>query len=259
MKLDLRERLRDGKLCLGLNTPHSRTAEIAPILRACGYHWMLIDAEHHPMPSGVAYEIALAAIRCGIFPFVRPQTNLPHEIGAHLTNGALGVLVPHVNTVEQAESAARACRYPPIGDLSVPGVITQFGYGKPLTEAAEEFNREAICIAMIESRQAVGAVEDIASVKGVDGLLVGMSDLTFEMGMPGAYSHPDTRAAVERICRAAKANGKFVGMGGVKEAEDWQRYMGMGVRMVMTENDLSMMMWRMKDRVGFFSGLLDQR
>lgn len=257
MNLDFRERLEGGKICLGLNTPHSRTSEIAPILRACGYHWIMIDAEHHPMPSGFAYEIALSAIRCGVFPFVRPRTNLPHEIGAHLTNGALGVIVPHVNTVEQAVSAARACRYPPLGDLSVPGVITQFGYGQPLTEAAERFNREAICIVMIESRQAVNCVEEIASVKGVDGLLVGMSDLTFEMGLPGGYGHSETAAAVERICRAAKTNDKFVGMGGVREAVDWKRYMDMGVRMVMTENDLSMLIWRMKDRVNFFTELLN--
>lgn len=254
---DLKERLREGKLCLGLNTPHSRTPEIAPILRTCGFHWMLIDAEHHPMPMGRAYEIALAAIRAGIFPFVRPRTNSAHEIGAHLTNGALGVLVPHVNTEEQAVAAARASRYSPRGDLSVPGVITQFGYDVPLTEAAERFNREALCITIIESREAVSNVEKIAAVDGIDGLLVGMSDLTFEMGIPGGYGHPDTQAAVERVCRAAKAQGKFVGMGGVKAPEDWKRYMKMGVRMVMTENDLSMLIARMKDRAAYFSDLLD--
>jgi len=257
---DFTTRLAAGELVFGLNTPLGRTPEIGPIVRAGGYHWMLIDDEHHPMPVGLAYEIALSAIRAGIFPFVRPRTNAPHDIGAYLTNGAMGVLVPHVNTAEQARAAARACRYPPVGDLSVPGIIVQFGYGQyGLAEAAELFNRHVQCVAMIESREAVANVEAIAAVEGVDGLLIGTSDLCFEMGYPGGYGHPEVVAAIERTCKAARAVGKYVGMGGPKDPADWQRYIGFGVRMVMTENDLSLLIARMKERTSQFLALKPER
>ena len=251
--LDFKSRLARGELVLGLNTPLCRTPEIAPILRAGGYHWMMIDDEHHPMPTGAAYEIALSALRSGVLPLVRPRTNSPHEIGACLTNGALGVCVPHVEDAAQARTASRACYYPPRGALSVPGVISQFGYDRfTLDEAAATFNREVVCVVMIESRQAVANVEAIAAVEGVHGLLIGGSDLCFEMGLPGGYGEPAMADAVRRICNAAYSNGKFVGMGGVKSRDDWQKYIEMGVRMILTENDAALLIARMKQRTQEF-------
>ncbi len=256
LALEFKARLARNEIVLGLNTPLSRTPEIGPIIRAGGYHWMLIDDEHHPMPMGLAYNIALAAIRAGIMPLARPRTNSPHDIGACLTNGALGVAVPHVNTAAEALAAARACYYPPIGDLSVPGVIVQVGYDRySLDEAAAVFNREVVCVVMIESREAVANVEAIAAVPGVHGMLIGASDLCFEMGLPGAYGDPRMIEAVKRVCDAARANGKFVGMGGPKNPADWKRYIDFGVRMIMTENDLAMLIARMKERTRYFLDL----
>jgi len=250
---EFKTRLARDEIVLGLNTPLGRTPEIGHIARAGGYHWMLIDDEHHPMPAGLAYEIALSAIRAGIMPLVRPRTNSTHDIGAHLTNGALGVAVPHVNTEAEAIAAARACYYPPEGDLSVPGAIVQFGYDRyALDEAAAMFNREVVCVVMIESREAVANVEAIAAVPGVHGLLIGASDLCFEMGLPGGYGHPKMIEAVQKVCTAARAAGKFVGMGGPKKPEDWQRYVDFGVRMIMTENDLALLLARMKERTQYF-------
>jgi 2-keto-3-deoxy-L-rhamnonate aldolase RhmA len=254
--LEFKARLARNEMVLGLNTPLSRTPEIGPIARAGGYHWMLIDDEHHPMPSDLAYNIALSAIRAGIMPIARPRSNSPHDIGACLTNAALGVAVPHVNTEAQAIAAARACYYPPLGDLSVPGVIVQLGYDRySLDEAAAAFNREVVCIVMIESREAVANVEAIAAVPGVHGLLIGASDLCFEMGLPGAYGDPRMVDAVRSVCNAARANSKFVGMGGPKNPADWKRYIDCGVRMVMTENDLAMLIARMKERTRYFLDL----
>lgn len=258
--LEFKSRLAAGELVLGLNTPLCRTPEIAPILRAGGYHWMLVDDEHHPMPVGAAYEISLSALRSGVLPLVRPRTNSPHEIGACLTNGALGVCVPHVEDAAQARAAAHACYYPPRGGLSVPGVISQFGYDRfTLDEAAATFNREVVCVVMIESRKAVANVESIAAVDGVHGLLIGGSDLCFEMGLPGGYGEPAMADAVAKICKAAIRHGKFVGMGGVKSRDDWQKYIDMGVRMILTENDAALLIARMKQRVQEFLTLSPRR
>lgn len=252
----LRDRLASGQIALGMNVRHSRTSEIGPILADCGYHWLMVDDEHSPMPSGVAYEIMLAAIRAGVCPVARPRTKDHAQIGSQLTNGALGVMLAHIGSAEEALVTTRATRYAPEGDLSVPGSITQLGYRKmPLQEATAAFNKVVMAIAMIESPDAVEQVEAIAAVPFVDVLFVGASDLTWDMGIPGQYGHERVVAVVDRICRAARANGKYVGIGGVKEDRDWVRYIELGVRMIMTENDLTMMTTRMVERAQHYLGL----
>ncbi|MGE0151625.1 MAG: HpcH/HpaI aldolase/citrate lyase family protein [Reyranellaceae bacterium] len=257
-KIDLPffKRLKADEIVVGMNIRHSRTSEIGPMLASAGYHWFFTDDEHSPVPLDRSYDINLAAIRAGVLPFVRARQNNPAEIGCHLSNGALGVFVPHVNTAAEAEAAAMACRYPPVGKLSVPGSIPQFGYtGKSLPELCGVFNDNVVCTVMIESPEAVANVDAIAAVKGVDVLFMGASDLTFEMGIPSQYGHDRVTDAVARVCAAARKHGKVAGMGGVKEPSDWARYTGMGMRVLLSENDLSMLMYRLNDRAKFFSGL----
>lgn len=252
----MRDRLAMDQVALGLNARYSRTSELGAILADCGYHWFFVDAEHSPMPQARAYEMCLGAIRAGVTPIARPRRNEPAEIGAPLSNGAMGVLVPHVNTAEEAARAAHAARFPPAGGLSAPGSIPQFGYQKvPLGEAAERFNREVTVIAMIESAEAVANAEAIAAVDGVDGLFIGASDLTFDMGIHSQYGHDRVTAAVGRVCRAARGEGKFAGIGGVREDADWARYVKLGIRLVLTENDLTLLIARARERAAFFTAL----
>ena len=250
------ERLRQGQMILGMNARHSRTSEIAAILKGCGYHWLFLDDEHSPIPMDRAYDISLAAIRIGLTPCVRARTNHPAEIGRHLSNGALGVIIPHVNTAEEALHAARSCRFPPRGELSVPGAFPQFGYpGIPAHHATAAMNDLVMVVVMIESQEAVDNVDAIAAVDGADVLFVGLHDLTHEMGVPGEYGHERVVAAIDRVCKAARANGKFAGIGGVKENEMWGRYVKMGMRMILAENDLTMLVARASERATFFLSL----
>ena len=256
MTLSLRQRLQSDQVAIGLNARHSRTAEIGAILGDCGYHWFFVDQEHNPVPFGIAYEMCLGAIRAGVTPFARARTNSPEAIGSQMTNGVMGVFVPHVDTAEQAARAALAARYPPDGILSVPGAVPQFGYKRvPLPEATARFNAEVLGVAMIESAEAVGNVEAIAATAGIDALFIGASDLTFDMGIPSEYGHERTAEAVARVCAAAQANAIHAGMGGVKEDADWARYIKLGIRLVLTENDLSLLITRATERAAFFDGL----
>lgn len=170
------------------------------------------------------------------------------EIASWLTNGALGVVVPHVNSTNEARHASRAAKYPPQGTLSVPGSIPQFGYGIPLAEASRRFNEESVTMLMIESEAAVECVEDIAAVPGADVLFVGSSDLVFDMGLPGGYDHPRYVAALERIASAARAHGKGFGVGGVGRDAQWEAVLALGAQVVLTENDLSMIVNRARER-----------
>jgi 2-keto-3-deoxy-L-rhamnonate aldolase RhmA len=253
-----RARMARGEVALGSNVRFSRSAEIGPILAACGVSWIMLDYEHSPASPHLAYDIALGAIRAGVLPFARPAGHDAAQIAGLLTNGALGLLVPHVDTPEQAEAVARAARFAPRGHLSVPGTLPQFGYELSLKEACARFNEEVVVVAMIESAAAVASAEAIAAVEGIDGLFIGASDLLWDLNLPGRYDGPELRAAVLHVCAAARSRGKFAGMGGPRDEGPWRGFMAAGMRMVLTENDLSLLMRGARDRAAFFNGLLQK-
>ncbi len=251
-----RERLQAGELALGLNIRQPRHVEIGPMLKSCGYHWLFLDDETSPLPGGRSHEIALTATRVGITPLVRVRRNDAAEIGVQLANGAMGVIVPHVNTAEEAAYAARASRFPPDGDMAVPGSLPQLGYRPlPFAEATRKLNELCLVVAMIETAEAVANVNAIAAVPGVDVLFIGFHDLTQQLGMPSQDDHPDVVAAVEAVCAAAAKHGKFAGMGGVETEGAWGRFIGMGMRFILAGHDSRMMMNGATARAQFFEGL----
>ncbi|WP_338664766.1 aldolase/citrate lyase family protein [Pararoseomonas sp. SCSIO 73927] len=251
-----RARMRAGELALGSNLRISRSAEAGPILAACGFHWAMIDFEHSPASPHLAHDIALSAIRAGLLPLARPSSHDPREIAGLLTNGALGLVVPHVDTPEQAAAVARSARFAPRGNLSVPGTLAHFGYDKGLAEACAIFNEEVVIVVMIESRTAVANVEAIAATPGIDGLFIGGSDLLWDLGLPGRYDAPELLDAVQRTGTAARRHGLFAGMGGPKEEGPWHGFLRAGMRMILTENDITLMMRGARDRRCFFEGAL---
>jgi hypothetical protein len=133
-----------------------------------------------------------------------------------LDNGAMGVVVPHVDTAEEAATVARAYRFPPVGERSWGGPPFAYGLHAPNpAEAQAELNREILVACMIETPEAVRNADAIAAVPGVDVLMFGTSDLTATMGIPGQIGHPDVRKAYEAVGAACRTHGKVMGMGGV--------------------------------------------
>lgn len=250
-----RATISGGGIVLGSNVRFSRSAEIGAMLADCGFAWMMLDFEHSPMTPHLAYDIALGAIRSGVLPLARPASHDACEIAGLLTNGALGVLAPHVDTAEQAAAIASACRFAPRGKLSVPGSLPQFGYGLKLAEACARFNAEVVVVAMIESARAVENVAAIAATEGIDGIFIGASDLLWDLGLPGGYLSRELAKAVATCTAAAGAVGKFVGLGGPPVETVWRAAINAGVRMVLTENDMTLLLRGARDRAAFFAGL----
>jgi 2-keto-3-deoxy-L-rhamnonate aldolase RhmA len=251
----LAARLAGGGIALGCNVRFSRSAEIGPMLAAAGFHWMMLDQEHSPVAPHLAYDIALAGIRAGIVPLARPASHDPAHIAALLTNGALGLVAPHVDTSDQAAAIARAARFAPEGTLSVPGTLPHFGYDLSLAEACTRFNADVTVVAMIESRTALANVEAIAATPGIDGLFIGASDLLWEAGFPADYTGPILADAVTRVTQAARNAGKFCGMGGPRDDTVWRGFLGQGMQMILTENDLSLLLRGARERAAYFAGL----
>ncbi len=248
--------LRAGKTAIGFGVSALRTVAAPQLAKAAGYDWLFIDMEHGAFSVNEATQLCIAALPVGIAPIVRVCAGALDEGTRALDNGAQGIVVPHVDTPEQAKRAAEAFRYPPQGHRSWGGGIAQFGYlPPPVAQAQAEINAETLVVVMIESPEAVANAEAIAAVDGVDVLLFGTSDLTAEMGISGQIGHPRVQDAYRSVGAACARHGKTMGMGGVYD-ETWAKtYIGMGARFLLGGADQGFIMQAATARAEFLRGL----
>jgi len=182
---------------------------IAELLAHAGFDAVVLDWQHG---VGVGHESVLACLQAisssEAVPIVRIPKNSPEYISYVLDAGAYGVIVPMVNSYAEAEAAGKACRFAPRGVRSVAG-------NRPtLSESLDDYitraNEDVICLVMVETTTALEHVEEIASAPEIDGLYIGPSDLSLDMGVSLSSWQNDERhiAAVQRIFAAARANGR---------------------------------------------------
>ncbi len=251
-----RRRLEDGELALGFGVHHLRTPAVGMIAAASGFDWLFIDMEHGAMSVDDATRMCMAALSQGVTPIVRCCKDALFEGTRCLDNGAMGVVVPHVDTREEAEAVVRAFRYPPIGERSWGGPPAQYGFVVSDTAAAQaELNREILITVMIETPRAVANAAAIAAVPGVDCLMIGTSDLTASMGIAGQIGHPDVRDAYAAVAGACEAEGKFMGMGGVYDEKVAPDYIALGARFLLSGSDHAFLMAGGGARAAFLRGL----
>ncbi|QQA43011.1 aldolase/citrate lyase family protein [Pelagovum pacificum] len=202
--------LKAGKRQIGLWVTVSDPAQVE-MLAACGYDWLMLDTEHSPAQVPDVLSMMQAAAPYPVSCGVRPGWNDTVEIKRFLDAGAQTLLIPYVQNAEEARAAVAAVRYPPEGVRGVSGASrsSRFGMVKGyLDKAAEE-----ICLLVqVESVEALGKIEEIAQVEGVDGIFIGPADLAASMGHVGNASHPDVKAAVLDGLRRIKAAGKPPGV-----------------------------------------------
>ena len=231
-------KLQAGELALGFGVNHLRTSATAMIAAAADHDWLFIDMEHGALSVHEATQLCIAALPTGITPIVRVTAGALDEGTRALDNGALGVVVPHVDTPERAKEIARAFRYPPLGHRSWGGPPAVYGFRPPgNAQAQAELNQAVLVVAMIESPQAVANADAIAAVDGIDALLIGTSDLTAEMGISGQIGHARVAEAYEKVGAACRANRKALGMGGVYDKETASRYIKAGARFILAGSD----------------------
>jgi 2-keto-3-deoxy-L-rhamnonate aldolase RhmA len=244
-----KERLEAGELALGMGVRMSRTVDIAKAMKTCGYDWLFIDMEHNSMSIDTAAQISVAAQDAGIAPIVRVPGFQHFHASRALDGGAQGVVVPHVDTAEVAAEMVSNCKYPPVGHRSVTGRLPQVNFeAHPQDEVTRSVNNATLVVVMVETPTAVENVEAIAAVSGVDSVLVGTNDLCTEMGIPGAVGDARIQEIMERVVAACRAHGKHPGLGGVYEPPLMERYIRMGMRLILCGNDLTMMMAAAQER-----------
>ncbi len=180
-------------------------------LAGAGFDWLLLDTEHSPSDVLPVLPQLQAAAAYDVSTVVRPAANDPVLIKRLLDHGALSLLIPYVQSVEEAEAAVAAVRYPPRGIRGVAGLTraSRFGRVEGYAKRAEE---ELCLLVQVETRKSLDALEDIAAVDGIDGIFIGPGDLSASLGHPGELFHPEVVAAVEDAIRRVTAAGKPAGV-----------------------------------------------
>jgi 2-keto-3-deoxy-L-rhamnonate aldolase RhmA len=247
-----KKRLAAGELALGMGARQARTVDIATVAKTCGFDWLFIDMEHSSLDVDLASQLAMSSLGAGITPIVRVPGHEHYHASRLLDNGAQGIVAPHVDTMEEAQRIARACRYPPLGHRSVAGAQPQLGFRSvPVGEATKLVNDLTLVVVMLETPKAIANADAIAQVPGVDVLLIGTNDLCAEMGIPGQFTDSRVENAYKTVIAACGKHGKHPGMGGVYEPKLMEKYIQMGMRMILSGSDLSFLMAGAKARTEF--------
>lgn len=207
----LRERVLNKELLVGtfLNLGSSLTAEIAG---QAGFDWLLIDLEHG---AGNRQELLyqLQAIESTpAVPLVRIAWNDPTRFKQVLDLGASGVMVPYVQTADEARRAVAAMRYPPAGNRGVAVMNRACAFGPGFNDYFRNAGSKLVTVLQIETAEAIRNVEQIAAVDGADVLFVGPMDLSVGLGIAQQWDHPDLRAAFGKVVNACRNQGKAAGM-----------------------------------------------
>jgi 2-keto-3-deoxy-L-rhamnonate aldolase RhmA len=251
-----KRRLAAGGLALGMGVRQSRTVDIAAVARGCDFDWLFIDMEHSSTNLDTAAQIAMAALAVGITPLVRVPGPEHHHASRILDTGAQGIVLPHVDTPDEAARAVSHCKYPPVGRRSIGGPQPQLGFRPvPVGEAMRLVNEETLVVVMLETPGAIAKAEEIAAVNGVDVLLVGTNDLCAEMGIPGKFTDAKVEDAYRKVIAACRSHGKFPGMGGVYDPPVMERYIQLGMRFILSGSDLAFMMAGARARAEFLRAI----
>jgi len=193
----LKQKIQNSELTIGswISLAHPAIAEI---MANAGFDWLVVDLEHSVITIREAEELIRIIDLSGVTPLVRLTTNSPDQIKRVMDAGSHGIIVPMVNSADDAESAISAVRYPPDGNRGV-GLARAQGYGVKFNNYFKSNQNDAVVIVQVEHIDAVNNLEEILSVDGVDGYLVGPYDLSCSLGIPGEFDHPEFIETVGKI------------------------------------------------------------
>jgi 4-hydroxy-2-oxoheptanedioate aldolase len=232
------QRLAAGDLSLGFGLRHVRTVDIAPMMKAAGMDWLFLDLEHGPMDLETVSQISVAALAAGIASIVRvPNGDYPLACRA-LEGGALGIVMPHVESAEEARELVRRLRFTPQGERGVGGMYPHFQY-EPIAigPMVDELNRATLLTVMLETAEAIGRADEIAAVPGIDVVMIGTNDLALAIGKPGDFGSAEIESAYRAVAAACTKHKKWMGSGGLNDIAHFRHYVGVGARFLLTGSD----------------------
>ena len=218
------------------------TVEMVSIASRTGYDFLVVDMEHGRIGLDQMTDICVAGLLAKMPVYARVTGPSSADIARVLDCGAVGVIVPHVDTLEEARAIVRKTRFLPTGERALPGPLAINGFEPvPVARLVETAEASTKVIAMIESRSGLEAAGDIAALDGIDGLMIGSNDLAAALGHPGDIGHPDVRSAFEQIGRAAGSSGKTFGTMGLPPEMLRGHALDFGARMIVATNEINLL------------------
>jgi 4-hydroxy-2-oxoheptanedioate aldolase len=229
--------LKDKKPQIGMWSSLSSPI-VAEILAHAGFDWVLLDTEHSPNELPMVQSQLHAMTEGAATPIVRVPWNDMVMIKRFLDIGAQTLLLPYVQSVEEAKNAVAYTRYPPHGVRGVAGSTRAAGYGR-IKDYFKRAQDELCLLVQVETRKAMAQIEAIAAVDGVDGVFIGPNDLSTDMGHFGNWQHPEVWKVMEEAAKKIRAAGKAPGIL-IGEA-DGKRCLDMGYLFVAVGADVGML------------------
>jgi 4-hydroxy-2-oxoheptanedioate aldolase len=195
----------------------------------CGFDWLVIEGEHAPNDFRSIRDQLIALAASPSHPVVRVPVGETWMIKQVLDAGAQTVLVPIVESADQARELVRACHYPPKGVRGVGATAARATMFGSVSEYIQTADQEVCLLVQVENRAGIDALDEILQVEGIDGVFIGPADLSTDMGHQGNSAHPEVRAAIADAITRIKAAGIAPGILGVSE-EATQAYLDMGAQ-----------------------------
>ena len=234
----VKQKVENGEVSIGTFMFEFNSTGIGRIAAEAGAEFAVFDMEH----TGWSIETIrslVATSRCtDMIPYVRIPATEYHFVARLLDVGAMGIMVPMVETAEQAQLLVDSAKYPPVGRRGAAFGVAHDDYqGGDIVQKIQQANERTHVIAQIETAQGVDHVDEIASIDGIDVLWIGHFDLTNSLGIPGQFDHPDFRDAISKVLAACERHGKVPGfMAG--DVAHGQQLLDDGFRMIAYGGDL---------------------
>lgn len=200
--VNLKDKMQKRKITIGSWITLSHPA-IAEIMAKAGFDWLAVDMEHSAITLNQVQQLVQVIELSGCVPLVRVGENNPNLIKRVMDTGSHGVIVPMVNSKEEAIRSVNAVKYPPSGTRGV-GLARAQGYGLEFEKYKEWVNKESILIIQIEHIEAVNNLEEIFDLDDLDGFIVGPYDLSASVGRPGEFNRLEVKKAITKIMKVAK-------------------------------------------------------
>jgi 2-keto-3-deoxy-L-rhamnonate aldolase RhmA len=233
----VRRRLRESQPVFGCTITTS-SLDVAARAATAGFHFLWLELEHSPLSLENVRNIVLATRDLPAVPFARLPVTETWTAKRVLDAGVHGVVFPFVSTPALASVAAAACRYPPQGRRGSGASLATSSWPDPDTYY-DSADRNIMTVVVVEEREALDHVEEIAATPGVDVVFVGTGDLSFSLGLRGQQQHPRVEEAASAVLAAARRHGKIAGRP-AGSAEETRRYIDEGFLFLQAPSDLAL-------------------
>jgi 4-hydroxy-2-oxoheptanedioate aldolase len=234
---NIKTRIYNGETLIGcwLNLGSSLTAEIVGM---SGFDWVLIDIEHGSGTEGQVLQQLQALEHTLAATFVRVESYQRQRFHRVLDLGAEGIMCPRINTLEEAQQAAKAIRYPPNGIRGVARMNRATNFGADFNEYYANQKKNLVCIVQIETEQILNSLDSVAAIDEIDVLFVGPMDLSIALGVFGQPEHPRFIEALKATADAAIKKGKAAGIL-LQNPNEFKKYYELGFRFIACGSDSS--------------------